>query len=215
MNDNSKKISLPDNLINIPHQLETERTIIKQYKEGDGAAFFELIQGNKKRLLDSFPLTLANTTNETTTELYIQTKIVEWYEQKSFSFGIWTKHGLKYIGHVGIKNLDWVIPKAELSYLITKDYEGKGIMKEVLIAVIKFCFDELKMNRLYARVMTNNERSLKLVEKCGFIKEGNLRKDHRTYEGDLVDLLIYGMTLEDYKNHYRSINRTVIDWFKL
>ncbi len=193
---------MPENLLNIPHQLETERTIIKQYKEGEGAVFFDLIQENKNRLLDSFPLTLANIANETTTELYIQAKIVEWYEQKTFSFGIWTKDELSHIGHVSIKNIDWVIPKAELAYFIAKDYERKGIMKEVLITVIKFCFDELMMERLYVRVMTNNERSFKLAEKCGFIKEGILRKDHRTYDGSLADLLIYGMTSADYKNLY-------------
>ncbi len=187
---------MAENLLNIPHILETERTIIKQYREGDGAVFFELIHENKKRLVDSFPLTLTNTSNEITAELYIQTKIVEWYEQKSFSFGIWTKDGINYIGHVSIKNIDWVIPKAELSYLISKDYEGKGIMKEVLISVIKFCFDELKMNRLYARVMTNNERSFKLVERCGFIKEGNLRIDHRTYDGKLVEFTYLRNDLE-------------------
>ena len=116
---------MQENLLNISHQLNTERTVIKQYTEGDGLVFFELIQENKERLADSFPLTLANTTDETTTELYIQTKIAEWYEQKSFSFGIWTKEESKYIGHISVKNIDWVIPKAELAYLITKEYEGK------------------------------------------------------------------------------------------
>lgn len=191
-------------ILNISHQLETARTLIKQYSEGDGAAFFELVHENKKRLEDSFPLTLVNASNEITAEGYIQTKIAEWYEQKSFSFGIWYKNDNKYIGHVSIKNIDWVIPKAELSYLITKDYEGKGIMKEVLSAVIKFCFEELTIKRLYIRVMTNNERSFKLAERCGFGKEGMLRSDHRTYDGDLVDLFIYGLTSDDYKNYYKK-----------
>jgi RimJ/RimL family protein N-acetyltransferase len=195
---------MQENLLNISHQLETERTVVKKYNEGDGLAFFELIQENKTRLVDSFPLTLANTSDETTTELYIQTKIAEWYEQKSFSFGIWTKEESQYIGHVSIKNIDWVIPKAELAYLITRDFEGKGLMSEVLTAIIKFCFEELMMNRLFLRVITKNDKSFRLAEKCGFKKEGNLRNDHRTYNGDLVDLFIYGLTSEDYETFYKN-----------
>jgi len=194
---------MQENLLNISHQLETDRTIIKKYTEGDGLAFFELIQENKDRLLDSFPLTLANTTDEKTTELYIQTKIAEWYEQVSFSFGIWSKNDSKYIGHISIKNIDWVIPKAELAYLITKDFEGKGLMSEVLNVLITFCFNELFMNRLFIRVMTDNNRSIKLAEKFGFNKEGKLRNDHRTYNGELVDLFIYGLTVEDYKSNHK------------
>ncbi len=190
---------MQENLLNISHRLETERMIIKQYKEGDGPVFFELVQENMDRLLDSFPLTLANTNDEVNSELYIQSKIAEWYEQKSFSFGIWTKEESKYIGHISIKNIDWVIPKAELAYFITKDFEGKGLMSEALNVIIKFCFEELKMNRLFLRIMTDNLRSYKLAEKFGFKKEGNLRDDHRTYNGILVDLFIYGLTLEDYK----------------
>ena len=191
-------------ILNLSHHLETERMVIKQYTEGDGAAFFELIQGNKERLVDSFPLTLASTANELTTEYYIQTKIAEWYEQKSFSFGIWTKEDGKYIGHISIKNIDWVIPKAELAYMITMNYEGKGFMKESLTSVVKFCFEELMMNRLFIRVMTKNDRSFKLAEKCGFIKEGILRNDHRTYDGELADLFIYGITSDDYIKFYKN-----------
>ncbi len=190
---------MQENLLNIPHQLITERIIIRQYKEGDGLAFFELIQENKERLLDSFPLTLTNTADEISSELYIQSRIAEWYEQKSFSFGIWSKDQSKLIGHISIKNIDWVIPKAELAYFISKDFEGMGLMSVALNVIIKFCFEDLKINRLFLRIMTDNPRSYKLAEKFGFKREGTLREDHRTFNGNLVDLFIYGLIIKDYK----------------
>ncbi len=188
-----------DNLLNISHSIETDKTVLRQYSEGDGKLFFDLIHKNKDRLADSFPSILANAFNEITTEYFIQNKIIEWYEKKSFAFGIWLKGSGEYIGHLNVKNIDWVIPRAELAYFISGEYEGRGIMKEVLTALVKFCFEELEMNRIFVRVLTGNERSYKLAERCGFTKEGTMRKDHRTFDGDLVDLFYYGLTIDDYR----------------
>jgi len=101
-----------------------------------------------------------------------------------------------------VKNIDWVIPRGEIAYIISEEYEGKGIMTEALTVIIKFSFENLSMNRLFLRVMTNNNRSYELAERCGFSREGILRKDHKTYEGELVDLYYYGMTREDFKKFY-------------
>ncbi len=41
-------------------------------------------------------------------------------------------------------------------------------MTEALTAIIKFSFENLSMNRLFLRVMTNNNRSYELAERRGF-----------------------------------------------
>lgn len=188
--------------------LETERTYLKQIRITDATSFYNLIQKNKKRLQDSFPVTLDNTINETTTELFIQSRFSEWEERISFAFGLWAKDSGELIGYVSVKNIDWVIPRAEIAYFISSDYEGKGIMKEALQGTIKFCFEELKIIRLFLRIMTDNKRSNILAEKCGFIKEGMFRKDHRTFDGNLKDLNYFGMTYEDYEKFSASKLKT-------
>ena len=71
-------------------------------------------------------------------------------------------------------------------------------MKEAMEAMIKFGFNILKLNRLYLRVITSNERSIKLAERFGFNKEGMMPKDHLTFTEQLVNVYQYGMTREDY-----------------
>ena len=191
-----------EELLKIEEELETKRALLKKYRIGDGKIFYEIIEKNRDRMLDNFPIMLSNTHDVLSGELYIRKKIEEWEERSAFNFGIWLKDDGNYIGHISVKNIDWIIPRGEIAYIISQEYEGKGIMTEALTAIIKFSFENLSMSRLFLRVMTNNSRSYELAERCGFSREGILRKDHKTYEGDLVDLYYYGMTKEDYKKFY-------------
>ncbi len=188
-----------DILTPISNTIITERAILKSFTVSDSQALYNLIQQNKDRLIDSFPITLDNTSNETVTGYFIQKKNADWEERISFAFGMRESQSNQLIGYINIKNIDWVIPRAELAYFIDSGFEGRGLMKEALNKIIEFCFEELKMYRLFLRVMTSNESSYKIAEGLGFIREGILRKDHRTFDGRLVDLYYYGMTYEDYK----------------
>ncbi len=187
-----------EELLKISTEIETNRTILKKYKTGDGKIFYNIIEKNRDRMIDSFPIMLSNTHDEMSAEYYIRKKIEEWDEQSAFNFGIWLKENGEFAGHISVKNIDWVIPRGEIAYIISGEYEGRGIMTEALVAIIKFSFENLSMNRLFLRIMTNNIRSYELAERCGFSREGILRKDHKTYEGELVNLYYYGMTREDY-----------------
>ena len=188
-----------EELLNISTEIETDRTILKRYKAGDGKIFYDIIEKNRNRMIDSFPIMLSNTHDEISAEYYIRKRVKEWEEQSAFNFGIWLKDNGEYTGHISIKNIDWVIPRGEIAYIISGEYEGKGIMTEALSAIIKFGFENLSMNRLILRIMTDNNRSYELAERCGFLREGILRKDHKTYEGELVDLYYYGITRKDYE----------------
>jgi RimJ/RimL family protein N-acetyltransferase len=187
-----------EELIDITGELETERTVLKKYNEGEGKLFFEFVEKNRTRMFNSFPIILSNTHNEISAEYFIKNKVEEWEEKTAFNFGIRLKENGDYIGHISVKNIDWVIPRGEVAYLVSTEYEGKGFMAEALKEIIKFSFENLSFNRLFLRVLTNNIRSFKLAEKCGFLREGLLRKDHKTFIGELVDLYYYGLTREDY-----------------
>ena len=184
----------------IPELLNTERTSLCKYQPGDGDSFYNLIDRNRNRLIHSFPMILSTVTNELNAELFIRSRSNEWTEQQSFTYAIRDIAHSNLIGHVSVKNIDWTIPKAELAYLISYEYEGKGIMTEVLNKIISLCFDQLGMNKLYVRVITDNDKSYKVAEKCGFKREGVMRNDHRTFDGELVNLYYYGITAEDFEN---------------
>ncbi len=54
--------------------------------------------------------------------------------------------------------------------------EGKGLMFEALQKMIKFAFGEMRLKRIEAEVLPENERSTGLLERLGFRREGLARK---------------------------------------
>lgn len=65
---------------------------------------------------------------------------------------------------------------AEIGYVISKDFWNKGIMTEALKSLIKFCFEELHLNRLESHCEEENTGSWHVMEKCGLKYEGTLRE---------------------------------------
>lgn len=81
----------------------------------------------------------------------------------------------KVIGSIGIEEYcEKEIPEfthkkgRELGYVLSKDYWGKGIIIEAVMAIIEYCFSELKMEFLVCGHFIDNEQSKRVQEKCGF-----------------------------------------------
>lgn len=182
----------------IPQKLTSPKIVLRPYQEGEGAMVYHLVASNRDRLIDHFPKTITQLTDEARGELFIKNKLAEWHAQKGYVFGMWEANGQQYIGQISAKNIDWEIPRAELSYYIDQAYEGKGFVKEALLLLIKFCFDHLHTQKLFIRTTPTNTRSGKLAESCGFRNEGIIRKDFLTYDKTLSDVVYYGMTAEDF-----------------
>ena len=56
----------------------------------------------------------------------------------------------------------------ELGFVLSKDYWGKGIMKEAVDRVCEYLFDEMDLDFLLCGHFENNRQSRRVQEKCGF-----------------------------------------------
>lgn len=166
----------------------TDRFLLTAYRGEDVADFFEIVKNNRKRLVDSFPITVQRCMTKSYTRLYINEMITQWTSGIKYGFGIKLKEEGQLIGHIGIKNIDQRVPKCELGYFIDREYQGQGFVKEAISQVQSICFSELKMHKIFLRIISGNEASIGVAKKCGFTKEATLKKDFRTYGGDLVDV---------------------------
>ena len=131
----------------------------------DAKALFEMVNRNKERLVDYFPISVGSMGDKNLTEEYISEKMNQTEAREAFTFIIIDKSVSKPIGMLFIKSLDWRIPKAELAYYIDKEYEGKGIISKALNNVIEFAFNVLKLNKLFLRVAPDNKGSRRVAEK--------------------------------------------------
>jgi ribosomal-protein-serine acetyltransferase len=163
---------------------------LKLLELGDAKALYELVARNKERLLRYFPITIRNNETRIATRQYLRHLKKRIIKKDLYTLGIYSNKGL--IGVFFIKNIDWNALKCELGYFIDKDDEGKGIMTLAFDTIIDFCFEELKLEKIYVRTSVDNVGSRRLVEKKGFALEGILRNDFRIETNDLVDVAYYG-----------------------
>ena len=61
---------------------------------------------------------------------------------------------------------------ASLGYYVTAHFAGRGYMREGLRLVVEHAFSHLGLHRLEANIQPENTRSIELVKRCGFAKEG-------------------------------------------
>jgi ribosomal-protein-alanine N-acetyltransferase len=62
-----------------------------------------------------------------------------------------------------------------LGYAIDHEYEGRGLMNEALTASIDWMFETMKLHRVQANHLPENERSARLLARLGFVREGLAR----------------------------------------
>lgn len=86
---------------------------------------------------------------------------------------------------------------ASVAIRLASSYQGKGYGTEALWRMVKFCFENTELKRLWAEVDTRNISSQRILEKSGFKREGLIR------QGKMVnvwcDYYIYGILDTDYK----------------
>lgn len=83
--------------------------------------------------------------------------------------------------------------RGEVAYDLGAAWQGRGVMSEVLPAVMTIGWRRLSLHRLEALVTPGNERSCALLERCGFRREGVLA-GYGWWKGRYQDQIIYGVT---------------------
>ncbi len=116
---------------------------------------------------------------------------------KGYAFAIVLADSEQLIGCIGLLNVDRTHQRAEMGYWIGKPYWRQGFCTEAAQALVKYGFQELGLNRLYAYHLTRNPASGRVMQKIGMIHEGCLRR-HSQRWGVYEDLDVYGILKDEY-----------------
>ena len=71
-------------------------------------------------------------------------------------------------------------------------------MNEAVKRVLRFGFEEMDLVLMSISHYTFNDRSRRVIEKCGFIYEGTLRKTFLRYDGAVFDEAFYSLTKDEW-----------------
>ncbi len=114
--------------------------------------------------------------------------------KKSIYWGIALKDNNKLIGTAGFNMISFINSRAEISYDLDPKFWGKGMMLRAIKAILRFADETLGVIRTQATVIIDNQRSINVLERCGFQREGYLKK-YELVEGELKDYYMYARVL--------------------
>lgn len=174
---------------------ETERLIIRQWREGDYRDLFEYASVDAVTKFLSFS-TYTSLEDARTRIDYIQQQ----YAEKSITvdYCIELKEMNKVIGSIGIvgykeKNEGEV----EIGYILNPQFQGRGFMTESLVGMFKY----IKQNNIAKRIVlkhdVENVKSGKVMKRAGMTFEGILRKAGCNNYHSRCDLAIYSILDEE------------------
>ncbi|MBO7677001.1 MAG: GNAT family N-acetyltransferase [Erysipelotrichaceae bacterium] len=113
---------------------------------------------------------------------------------KSFHLGIAEKQSDEVIGDLWVYLIE-NDRMAQIAIRLSKDKQKRNFGTEALSAMTRFCFENTELQRLWTEVDVRNIASCRMLEKCGYTKEGLIR------QGKMVntwcDYYIYGILKTD------------------
>lgn len=169
--------------------LNTERLILRPWKESDLEDFFEYasVDGvgqmagwiphenieESRKILDDF------ISHKKTLALEYQGKVIG-------SLGIECYDETYYPELASLKG-------REIGYVLSKEYWGQGLMPEAVKSVIQYLFEVEKLDFIIAGHFETNKQSARVIQKCGFeyVKTIPYETQYGTVETSIENILYH------------------------
>jgi ribosomal-protein-alanine N-acetyltransferase len=164
--------------------LLTQRLILSQLNESDLLFITEYLQDKVFSELTSnipYPYT------EEDAEIWLKMSREAFSNKTGYTFAIRDKEH-RIMGAVGLH--DRGDDKAELGYWLAVPFWNKGYVTEAAEAIVRFGFETLKFNKIYATHFLNNPASGRIMQKIGMEKEA-LLKQHIKKNEEYLDIVMY------------------------
>ena len=174
-------------------KLKTERLILRPFNLKDAKQVQELA-GDPS--ISNTTLNIPYPYEDGIAEIWISNHEEKFEKKEELTLAITLNDEKKIIGAIGLKiNLNF--NNAELGYWIGKDYWNNGYATEAAVAVIKFGFNKLMLNKIFAHYLARNTSSGKVMQKIGMVEEG-LFKQHVIKNGIYEDIIHYAILKDEY-----------------
>lgn len=169
-------------------ELHTDRLIIRRLEETDAADLFVL--RSDPEIMKFIPRPLAVSTEDVANwirhgnELIAGNELINW--------GIASKENNRIIGTIGFVRLSKEDHRGEVGYMLLKEKQGQGLLREALLRVLDYGFNDISFHSVVAIVDPANTASIRLLERAGFSKEAHFKEDCY-HNGKFLDSIHYSL----------------------
>jgi ribosomal-protein-alanine N-acetyltransferase len=175
-------------------ELETDRLILREIHPGDAGDLYRIFSD-----ADTMEFWSCRPYSSLQQAIGLIERMAEARRTGSaLHWGISLKGDPRLIGKCGFNEWRTVHRRGDVSYILSRDFWGKGIVTEALSRILDFGFDQMNLHSIEAGVTPGNVASTKMLEKLGFRLEGHLHESFWA-EDRFVDSLIFSLLAKEWK----------------
>ena len=89
--------------------------------------------------------------------------------------------------------------QAEIGWVLAPEHEGHGYATEAVRELLRICFEDLGLRRVFAQCFADNEPSWRLMERVGMRREQHTIKDSLHRDGQWLDGMMYALLAEEWR----------------
>ncbi len=173
----------------------TNRLILREPRISDTGDVYEFCSSlDATRYVDWYPHT-----DKYQTAAYIRylKRQIAIGNTSSYTWLVEQRLDKKVIATISVTGFDSSGKIATVGYTFNRHYQNKGYATEALLNLMHYLFTKRGVERIEAKVLPENERSIKLLERVGMKREARLKKGV-SIKGKLCDVLIYAILKEEF-----------------
>ena len=148
-------------------QLETKRMWLRSWREADYQDMYEYAKDPRVGPQAGWPVHDSAEESRETVRSFMQ-------ENKDLVLALELKENGKVIGSIGLH--DRLVSLAyermqsrEMGYVLNPAYWGQGLMPEAAMKMMEYGFYEMGLDMIWCGHFEGNEKSRRVIEKCGMI----------------------------------------------
>jgi len=130
----------------------------------------------------------------------------KWVEEKLYDdskqiyWAICLKETGEMIGYTGITDINWINRTADLHALVIGDPKHRNLRNstDAVYMVLKYVFDDLGLNRVFAFYLEEHQSSILLGRMMGFKQEG-VSRDHVYKDGRYHNVVWFGLLRDEFE----------------
>ncbi len=187
-------------LLEIPSRIEAGRIYLRSYQAGDGPWFYTMSQRNRAHLARyESENVVMSVGSEADAEALVRELAADWEARNCFFMGAFRRETDEFVAQVYVGPVNWDVPEFVIGFFVDKDHEGQGYVTEAVRAALGFIFEHLKAHRVRMECDDTNQRSLRVAERCGMLREGHIRENKRNADGQLSGTLHFGLLKREFE----------------
>ncbi|GHC71565.1 GNAT family N-acetyltransferase [Limoniibacter endophyticus] len=174
-----------------PLSLTGGRLILRSPQKGDYEEWATLRAESRTFLEPWEPSWAANELDYITYRTRLRAITREAKKGHAVAFFIRKRSDLDLVGGITLSNIRYGVTQAgSIGYWVGARHAGQGYMVDAVELLVSHAFGKLGLHRLEAACIPSNRRSMRVLEKSGFQKEGLLRSYLRI-NGEWQDHFLY------------------------